>query len=331
MSTLLFQPPPPSKLKEHKIVWLDTKLGSKIPSFYIAYRRINGVETYKSLSADEIKSSSPHEGITILYSHANAEDLGSIYPWCKFLSKMLHVNLFAYDYTGYGMAFEQGDPSEAHCYADIDAAYEYLRSDLKIPASNIVLYGRSLGSGPSCYLAAKSANEPQREMYDGPVGGVILHAPFLSVYRVVIDTGCTVYGDKFPNIDFAPMIKSPVILIHGKADQIVPFHHSERIYEALSPPCRARPIFIDGMGHNNVHAEVRPVCVERLTDYLSKHVWPRAVVSRGNNYANQSRQVHSQRSMPRTKRDRERHHRERISQAASETDESYGPARLKVR
>lgn len=46
---------------------------------------------------------------TILYSHANAEDLGNIYPWCKFLSKMLGVNIFAYDYTGYGLATDQGE------------------------------------------------------------------------------------------------------------------------------------------------------------------------------------------------------------------------------
>ena len=46
---------------------------------------------------------------TILYSHANAEDLGNIYPWCKFLSKMLGVNIMAYDYTGYGLATDQGE------------------------------------------------------------------------------------------------------------------------------------------------------------------------------------------------------------------------------
>lgn len=106
------------------------------------------------------------------------------------------------------------------------------------------------------------------------MGGVILHAPFLSVYRVVIDTGCTVYGDKFPNIDFAPMIDSPVILVHGKSDQIVPFHHSERLFKALSPNCRAKPLFIDGMGHNNVHAEVRPMFVDRLSEFLSQNIQP---------------------------------------------------------
>ena len=108
VSTLLFQPPPPSKLKEHKIVWLKTRRGTKIPGFYISYCHQGGVENCRSLAASEIKDSGPTQGITILYSHANAEDLGSIYPWCKFLSKMLQVNLFAYDYTGYGMAFDSG-------------------------------------------------------------------------------------------------------------------------------------------------------------------------------------------------------------------------------
>lgn len=112
VSTLLFQPPPPSKLKKHKIVWLTTSQGNKIPGFYISYRRQGGVESCRSLSADEIRESQPETGVTVLYSHANAEDLGSIYPWCKFLSKMLQVNLFAYDYSGYGMALDCGTSSE---------------------------------------------------------------------------------------------------------------------------------------------------------------------------------------------------------------------------
>lgn len=148
---------------------------------------------------------------------------------------------------------------------------------MNVPPKNIVLYGRSLGSGPSCFLASGTA---QSEEYGGPVGGVILHAPFLSVYRIVVDTGCTVYGDKFPNIDFVPTIRSPVILVHGTADQIVPFKHSERLYEALVPSARARPIFIEGMGHNNVHSVVRPMFVARLNEYLDQKIWPNVVGGR---------------------------------------------------
>ena len=106
VSSLLFQPPPPTKLKEHKIIWLDTERGSRIPGFYIGYSGVD--DKARSMTMDEVMNSKPEEGITLLYSHANAEDLGSIYPWCKFLSKMLQVNLFAYDYTGYGMAHDVG-------------------------------------------------------------------------------------------------------------------------------------------------------------------------------------------------------------------------------
>jgi fermentation-respiration switch protein FrsA (DUF1100 family) len=166
-----------------------------------------------------------------------------------------------------------GNPSEEDCYADIQAAYKFLRFTLKVPAKNVVLYGRSLGGGPSCFMAAGSA-QSQDEILGGPVGGVILHAPFLSVYRIVVETGCTVYGDKFPNIDYAPQIKSPVILVHGTADQIVPFNHSERLYEALQPSARARPLYIEGMGHNNVHTVVRPMFIARLNEFLDSHVLP---------------------------------------------------------
>jgi hypothetical protein len=109
VSTLLFQPPPPTKLKEEKVIWLNTRRGSRIPAFYIGYRSPGGAGVSRSMTLEEVRKSNPEEGITILYSHANAEDLGSIYPWCKYLSKMLRVNLMAYDYTGYGMAYEQGE------------------------------------------------------------------------------------------------------------------------------------------------------------------------------------------------------------------------------
>ena len=108
VSTLLFQPPPPTKLKENKIIWLKTPHGKRIPGFYIHFGKYDGEYVSRSLTVKELQAADTSQGITILYSHANAEDLGSIYPWCKFLSKMLRVNLFAYDYTGYGMAYDQG-------------------------------------------------------------------------------------------------------------------------------------------------------------------------------------------------------------------------------
>jgi len=239
ISSLLFQPPPPSRLKESKLIWLNTSRGERIPATFI---------------------STPGATHTILYSHANAEDLGNIYPWCKFIVRALRVNLMAYDYSGYGLS--SGDPSEENCYADISAVYDYLIKEKKIPPSKIILYGRSLGSGPSCFLAAKSSDD------GASVGGLILHAPFLSIYRVVIDSGCTLPGDKFPNLEFAPNISCPIFLMHGTKDNIVPFWHSERLNELFKEKCRTKPFFIKGMGHNQIHSVLRPVLIRRLRQFL---------------------------------------------------------------
>lgn len=245
----------------------------RIPAFYIDGSQ---AKAPRSRGAKELQESGGGAGITILYSHANAEDLGNIYPWCKFLSKTLGVNVLAYDYTGYGLAYGEGPPSEENCYADIDAAYKYLRETLKVPAQNIVLYGRSLGSGPSCYLASRTADDSENDPSQAPVGGLILHAPFLSVYRIVLETGCTLPGDKFPNVDVCSSIKSPSLLIHGTKDKIVPFNHSEQLMETIPEQYRAKPLFIKGMGHNNVHSIIRPLFVERLKEYMERHVAPNA-------------------------------------------------------
>ena len=158
ISSLLFQPPPPTRLKESKVIWLTNSFGKRIPSFFIecakddrgegvraplpgeqhqpqynnnssysdgedgeyyGIHNINNppstpqIRTPKELEMSVAMMSRGGGGLgngapTILYSHANAEDLGNIYPWCKFLSKMLGVNIFAYDYTGYGLATDQG-------------------------------------------------------------------------------------------------------------------------------------------------------------------------------------------------------------------------------
>lgn len=243
MSTLLFQPPPPSRLRESKLVFLQTSQGEKIPAFHIQ---------------------TPGAKYTILYSHANAEDLGNVYPWCKFLAKMLKVNLFAYDYTGYGLS--KGNPSEENCYADITAAYKYLRYEKDIAPNKLILYGRSLGTGPSCYLAATKAEEGVR------LAGLILHAPFLSIYRIVIESGCTLMGDRFPNVDYAPLVRCPVLLIHGKRDKIVPFKHSEQLFMSFHEQCRTPPLFIQEMGHNHVSASIRSMFLKRVKRFIDEHV-----------------------------------------------------------
>ena len=86
---------------------------------------------------------------------------------CSEVAKDLKANLCAYDYTGYGQS--KGRASIPDTIADIDAVFQWLlRRD--VDKQDIILYGQSLGSGPTLDLAA-------RERY---IGGVVLHAAFAS-------------------------------------------------------------------------------------------------------------------------------------------------------
>jgi abhydrolase domain-containing protein 17 len=246
ISSLLFQPPPPTYLHPSRHFWLNTSRGSQIPAFFIER---------------------PNASVTILFSHGNAEDLGGIYDWFSDLARVLRVNIMAYDYTGYGKS-TGASPSEEHCYADIEAAFRYLVEIRRIQPEQIVLYGRSLGSGPSCFLAQKTAKEGRS------VGGVILQSPLLSAYRVAFNFRFTMIGDRFPNIDYAPYIACPVFIVHGTQDEVVPFWHGEELWERIPQPWRAKPFWVEGAGHNNIEAMLRPTgaFVARLSEFLDLHV-----------------------------------------------------------
>jgi hypothetical protein len=95
----------------------------------------------------------------------------------------------------------EGEPSEENCYADIEAAFDHLINFRKLDSRQIIIYGRSVGSGPATYLAERCAKSHIE------VGGLILECPFKSVLRVVADVGFTVMGDKFPNIDRMPQVR----------------------------------------------------------------------------------------------------------------------------
>uniref|UniRef100_A0A7S3PW20 AB hydrolase-1 domain-containing protein n=1 Tax=Chaetoceros debilis TaxID=122233 RepID=A0A7S3PW20_9STRA len=281
ISSLLFQPPPPTYLHPSRHFWLTNKYGNRVPAFFIER---------------------PNAKVTILFSHGNAEDLGMIYDWFNDLARVLRVNIMAYDYSGYGKSFgvspinrvnsnsnsggnnsqsnesaspgiqmQTGislQPCEEFVYADIEAAYAYLLKERKLQPEEIVLYGRSLGSGPSCYLASKTAKEGRS------VAGVILQSPLLSAFRVAFNFRFTMVWDKFPNIDYAPYIRCPVFIVHGTQDEVVPFWHGQDLFMSLEQQWRAKPFWVEGAGHNNIEALLRPsgAFVDKLIEYLDLHV-----------------------------------------------------------
>jgi fermentation-respiration switch protein FrsA (DUF1100 family) len=210
---MIFLPQPSTYQDNNQILKLTTKDGVKISAVYLP---------------------NPQAKFTILYSHGNAEDLGDSLIILEEL-RNLGFAVFAYDYRGYGTS--QGNPTEKNAYKDIDAAYDYLTQKLGVSPNKIILYGRSVGGGPSVDLASRK-----------PVGGLILENTFVSTFRVV--TQITLFPfDKFNNIEKIKKVRSPVLIMYGKADRVIPYWHGRELFAAANEPKRV--LVVETAGHND--------------------------------------------------------------------------------
>lgn len=177
---------------------------------------------------------------TILYSHGNATDVGAMAGLQCLIAKNLKCHVLVYDYSGYGES--GGIPMEKNTYRDVKMVYEWLVNNLTKNESNVILYGQSVGSGPSCYLASRRSN----------VGGLVLHSPFTSGMRVLTPSRALACLDIFPNIDRIKKVKCPVFIIHGKRDSEVPFEHGAALQMAVPEECRRDPWWVPEKGHNDI-------------------------------------------------------------------------------
>ena len=181
---------------------------------------------------------SPAPGATraVLFSHGNGEDLRYVHGRLAAFNR-LGLSALAWDYPGYGRT--PGKPTEKTVYAAAETAFRHLVEERGFAASNIVLCGYSIGSGPSCYLAEKHPD----------VGALLLLAPFKSAVRVVTRVRVLPF-DPFPNLARVPRTRCPVLVLHGTADGIVPSRHGEAVAAAAGD--RGRFVPIPGATHVSV-------------------------------------------------------------------------------
>ncbi|MCP4650727.1 MAG: alpha/beta hydrolase [PVC group bacterium] len=138
----------------------------------------------------------------------------------------LGVNMFIFDYRGYGKS--KGRSSEAGFYNDAEAAYKYLKSRGDA-GRKIIIYGESLGGAVAVDLAAKV-----------PVAGLILESTFTNV----LDMAKVVYPllpgflvqSKFDSLSKIKTIDVPKLCMHSQDDNIVPFRLGKKLFDAASEP-----------------------------------------------------------------------------------------------
>lgn len=234
ISKIVFQPPDATYTKDPNLIWLHTSEHEVIPAFFI----------------------DRDARFTLLFSHGNAEDLGMIIQYFREVSHILEVNIFAYEYTGYGMS--SGEPSEQAVYADVEAAFKYLRDIIGVPWNEVILYGRSIGSAPTIHLATRTA-----------VRAVVLQSPLLSIYRVAVNSRVTLPGDICTNIDKIPYVRCPVYIMHGRKDEIVPFWHGDLLVKSCAKGIAYPPFWVDEGGHNNLEIVARQQFYDNLSKFLA--------------------------------------------------------------
>ncbi|MED6172259.1 hypothetical protein PIB30_048375 [Stylosanthes scabra] len=240
------------------------------PSYEVVVEESTGKATMSGVSAREnvdvlklmtrrgnsivaVYIKNPSAALTLLYSHGNAADLGQMYDLFCELSLHLRVNLLGYDYSGYGQS--SGKPSEQNTYADIEAAYKCLIENYGTKEEDIILYGQSVGSGPTTDLASRLPN----------LRAVILHSPILSGLRVMYPVKRTYWFDIYKNIDKIPLVNCPVLVIHGTADDVVDCSHGKQLWEHCKQ--KYEPLWVKGGNHCDL--ELYPQYIKHLKKFIA--------------------------------------------------------------
>ncbi|MBI5689483.1 MAG: alpha/beta hydrolase [Verrucomicrobia bacterium] len=189
----------------------------------------------------------PAAPLTLWFLHGNAEDLGDLEPFLR----QLHAAgfaVYAYDYPGYGGS--GGSPTEASIYAAARVARTHLRRELGVPPERTLLVGRSLGGGPAVQLATEE-----------PVAGLVLQSTFASVYRVLTWWRLLPF-DLFENERKLPAVGCPVLVIHGRQDEVIPVRHGEALFAAARGPKFSW--WVPDAGHNDLTERAGPRYLSEL-------------------------------------------------------------------
>ncbi|CAC9696060.1 alpha/beta hydrolase, putative [Plasmodium sp. DRC-Itaito] len=173
---------------------------------------------------------------TIMYFHSNSCDLGQIYDELNHLHEHLHANILAIEYIGFGLCYLEGSTNQYNINRRALAAYNFLKS-LNIKSENILLFGRSIGTGVASKLAYNL------KLIGVSVAGIILHSPYISIEKLVEDYFTyssyfieNIY-DNYKNLSFLSNNTDsdiPLLLIHGKEDEIIHVSHSEYLMKNLN-------------------------------------------------------------------------------------------------
>jgi hypothetical protein len=175
----------------------------------------------------------------LLFFHGNAGNISHRLESIEIFHE-LDLDILIIDYRGYGQS--TGKATEQGTYLDAQAAWDYLINSRRIPADRIIVFGRSLGGAIGAWLGAQ--HTPAAVIIESSFSSGVDMArrlyPFLPV-RLITRL-------KYPVADYAARLKCPVLVVHSRHDEIIPFTMGQAIYAAV----KQQKKFLELRGdHNN--------------------------------------------------------------------------------
>lgn len=204
--------------------------------------------------------SAPAPRGTVLFFHGNAGNVSHRLDSIA-IFHALGLDVFIIDYRGYGQS--QGEASEDGTYRDAEAAWRYLTADRRIDPGRIVIFGRSLGGAVAARLA--TAVEPAAVIIESSFTSAADVAsrlyPFLPV-RFLLRL-------EYPVADNLERSSSPVLIVHSRGDEIIPFGMGRALYDAAPQP----KAFLELEGdHNTAFLIDRDHYLRGLRMFLDAHL-----------------------------------------------------------
>ncbi|MGH7318396.1 MAG: alpha/beta hydrolase [Candidatus Rokuibacteriota bacterium] len=217
---------------------LLTGCGSAVERSFIYYptRRLEGTPRDGGLVYRDVRVTSddgvPLHGwyvpgrrqVTLLWCHGNAGNISHRVHNLRLIHERLGVGVLLFDYRGYGQS--DGVPSEAGTYRDARAFRAWLRG--LDAAGPVVYFGRSLGAAVATHLATE----------DAPTA-LILETPFTSVQTMAnrtIPGAGYLFRTRYDTLGRIAALRTPLLILHGDADEVVPFDEGRAIFEAAREP-----------------------------------------------------------------------------------------------
>ncbi|MBW8035529.1 MAG: alpha/beta hydrolase [Planctomycetes bacterium] len=176
--------------------------------------------------------------MTVLFCHGNGGNMAHRLDTINILNE-LGLNCLIFDYRGYGDS--QGKTTENGTYLDAQAAWKWLTHKKGIKAEQIIIFGRSLGGSVAANLAARTIP-----------AGLILESAFTSFPAI----GAKYYpylpvklfaAFSYNTVESLKKINCPLLVMHSKRDEIVPYEFGPQIYEAANEPKE----FVEILGCHN--------------------------------------------------------------------------------